>query len=143
MTYYEHNLNVKILFSHYSELNQSWAMKNTIDPFIRLYYIADGNGKVICPQNNFVLEKGKFYLLPSNTPLTFWTQSSLNIYWIHAQLTVTPGIDVFYIIPGKIMCIPQPDLCIIDRFQKLIATKTLSLADELESQELLMKIFAT
>jgi AraC-like DNA-binding protein len=142
MKYFEHNFNVKIVYRDYSELDRSWGLKNTVDPYIRLYYISDGRGRVICGKQDIPLEKGKFYLLPSNTPLTFWTGGFLNVYWAHVQLAAALGIDVFNIIPGKVMCLPEPEAHIIDGFKRLISGKSGTLADELGNQSLLMEIFA-
>jgi len=142
MKYFEHNFNVKIIQSEYSELDQSWKMNNTIDPFIRLYYIAGGRGRVLCGKQNIALEQDKLYLLPSQTSLTFWTTGYLNIYWAHVQLMLAPGIDIFNVINGKVMCIPEPEISVIERFKVLGSEKLETLSGDLRSQALVMELVA-
>lgn len=142
MKRFEYNFNVKIIQNEYSELDCSWKLNNTSDPFIRLYYITGGRGRVICGKQNIALEKGKFYLLPSQTPLTFWTTGYLNVHWAHVQLTLAPGIDIFNIIKGKVMSILEPDANIIERFKTLDIEESETLSRDLWSQALIMELIA-
>ena len=142
MKYFEYNFNVKIIQNEYSQLDCSWKSNNTSDSFIRLYYITGGQGRVICGKQNIALEKGKFYLLPSQTPLTFWTPGYLNVHWSHVQLTLTPGLDIFNIIQGKVMCIPELDNNMIERFKSLYKETFETLSDDLRSQALIMELIA-
>ena len=143
MKYFEHNFNVKIIQSEYSELDSSWGLKDIVDPFTRLYYISGGRGRVLCGKQNVGLEKGKLYLLPSQTALTFWTTNFLNVYWSHVQLMLAPGIDIFNIIKGKVMCIPEPDNNMVKGFESLYLDTPGVLYDSLRSQALIMEIIAS
>lgn len=142
MKYFEHNFNVKIVQCEYSELDRSWGLKNTIDPVIRLYYISGGRGRVLCEKQNIALEKGKFYLLPSQIPLTFWTTGYLNVHWAHVQLTLAPGIDIFNLVKGKVMCIPKPEISMIERFKTLNKEKYETLSGDLKTQAVIMELIA-
>lgn len=142
MKYFEYNFNVKIIQNEYSELDNSWGLTNTVDPVIRLYYIDEGRGRVVCGKQNLALEKGKFYLLPSQTPLTFWTTTYLNVYWAHVQLTLAPGIDIFNLIKGKIMSIPEPGVNIIQKFKALNAEEPETLSGNLKKQALIMELIS-
>jgi len=142
MIYFEQNLNVKILQSEYSKLDYSWGLTNTADSVIRLYYIDEGLGRVVCGKQSIVLEKGKFYLLPSQTLLTFWTTEYLNVHWAHVQLTLAPGIDIFNVTKGNVMCIPEPDIYIIKRFKSLNREKVETLSSNLRNQALIIELIA-
>ncbi len=142
MRYFKYNFNVKIVCRRYSELNRSWGMNNTVDPFIRLYYIAGGRGRVLCGKQNIVLEKAKLYLLPSQTPLSFWTNGYLNVHWAHVRLTLAPGIDIFNLIQGKVMCLPEPDDTMIESFKALNRENLETLPGDLRAQALVMELIA-
>ena len=142
MKYFEHNFNVRIIKTEYSELDRAWGLKNTVDPYIRLYYIKDGSGRILCEKQNVIMKKRKFYLLPSQTPLTFWTTGSLNVHWSHVQLLLAPGIDIFNIIPGKVMCIPEPDDSMVERFISIYEETVETLYNDLRSQALILELIA-
>jgi AraC-like DNA-binding protein len=142
MRYFEYNLNVKILISAYSELDKSWKLTSTIDPYIRLYYISAGQGRVLCGRQDIFLKPGRFYLLPSHTRLTFWSASYINVYWAHIQLELLPGIDIFSVVKGKVMCLEKLDYSLVDEFRRLVQSGSETLAGTLTEQALMMKLTA-
>ena len=142
MKYFKHNFNVKIICCQYDKLPYPWRNDNTVDPFMRFYYVHKGQGRIVCGKQNIAMEKGKLYLLPSQTPLTFWTSGYINLYWLHVQLTLAPGIDFFSLAPGKVMCIPALDDSLVEKLKLLSQEDVETVADDLRSQALITEIIA-
>ena len=142
MKYFKYSFNIKIVQGMYSEQGRSWGLRNTVDSVIRLYYVAGGGGRAVCGKQHIALEAGKFYLLPSQTPLTFWTTEKLDLHWMHVQLTLAPGIDIFNIIKGEIMSIPEPESSLLERFKALHGEGDEMLSGDLRRQAVIMEIIA-
>ena len=140
MIFFKYNLNVKIILLEYSELDRSWGLRNTVDPFVRLYYIAQGSGRVVCGDQDIALRQGRFYLLPSQTALTFWTNRTIHIFWSHLELTLQPGIDLFSLIGGTVMELAEPPCGIVEKFQSLHRSDCDALYENLACQALLSEI---
>jgi AraC-like DNA-binding protein len=80
------NLKVDILrIKHTTHISTEWSnLIKVINPFTRLYYVKKGYAEIIINGKKMMMTERNFYLIPSNTVLTFIKPENIfNHYWIH------------------------------------------------------------
>lgn len=86
------------------QLNKKWNYKNVISPYIRIYYIDEGEGYISTITERLKLEAGYLYLIPSFTLCNLECNKSLGQYFIHCFEDAPSGLSLFqnYRTPLKI-----------------------------------------
>ena len=143
MKYFKHNFNVKIICCQYDKLPYPWRNDNTVDPLYALLLCSRRAWAYFVWEAEYSYGKGQIYTCCRHrTPLTFWASGYINLYWLHVQLTLAPGIDFFSLAPGKVMCIPALDDSLVERLKLLSQEDVETVADDLRSQALITEIIA-
>lgn len=85
-------------------LNKKWNYKNVISPYIRVYYIDEGEGHISTITEKIKLEAGYLYIIPSFTLCNLECNKSLGQYFIHCFEDAPSGLSLFqnYRAPLKI-----------------------------------------
>jgi AraC-like DNA-binding protein len=85
-------------------LNKKWNYKNVISPYIRVYYIDEGEGYISTITEKIKLEAGYLYIIPSFTLCNLECNKSLGQYFIHCFEDAPSGLSLFqnYRAPLKI-----------------------------------------
>ncbi|WP_316792144.1 AraC family transcriptional regulator [Pedobacter frigoris] len=71
-----------LLLTDYVKLNKNWNYKNVTSVFCRILYIDDGEGKLICNLEEYILEPGFMYLIPSFTTCSYICDHYLSHHYI-------------------------------------------------------------
>lgn len=71
-----------LLLTDYVKLNKNWNYKNVTSVFFRIIYIDEGEGKLICDLEEYALEPGFIYLIPSFTTCSYVCEHYLSHYYI-------------------------------------------------------------
>lgn len=71
-----------LLLTDYVKLNKNWDYKNVTSVFNRIIYIDEGEGKLICDLEEYVLEPGFIYFIPSFTTCSYVCKHYLSHYYI-------------------------------------------------------------
>jgi len=71
-----------LLLTDYVKLNKNWNYKNVTSVFCRIIYIDEGEGKLICNHDEYILEPGFIYLIPSFTTCSYVCEHYLSHYYI-------------------------------------------------------------
>lgn len=67
----------------FAEQNADWNWKNVNSPFMRLYYVTEGNAQVILPNGTQPLKAGHLYCIPAFTTHSYHCTSRFCHYYIH------------------------------------------------------------
>jgi len=73
---------LRILNIASSELDQKWNYKNICSPFIRMYYIYEGEGSVTHKGIKYMLTPDKLILIPSFTNSSYSCNESLSMIYV-------------------------------------------------------------
>lgn len=65
------------------------------DDFNRLYYVLDGAGVINGERGRVDLVPGCFFLIPGRYKFQYDCPATMRLLWIHFQLELLPGLDVF------------------------------------------------
>jgi len=65
------------------------------DDFNRLYFILEGTGVINGSRGRIDLVPGRFFLIPGRYKFQYDCPEMMQLYWIHFQLELLPGLDVF------------------------------------------------
>ncbi|WP_114788818.1 AraC family transcriptional regulator [Niabella yanshanensis] len=76
-------------------LNKKWNYKNVISPYIRIYYIDEGEGFISTFEEKLKLEDGYFYIIPSFTLCNLECVTTLSQYFIHCFEESPSGLSLF------------------------------------------------
>lgn len=71
-----------LLLTDYVKLNKNWNYKNVTSVFCRIIYIDEGEGKLICDLEEYILAPGFMYLIPSFTTCSYVCDHYLSHYYI-------------------------------------------------------------
>ncbi|WP_316736505.1 AraC family transcriptional regulator [Pedobacter aquatilis] len=63
-------------------LNSKWSYQDIISPYIRIYYISSGEGKLYDASGSIKLEEGYLYIIPSYTMCNMSCELSLTQYYV-------------------------------------------------------------
>lgn len=63
--------------------NADWNWEKVSSPFIRLYYVVDGNAQIILPSGTYLLKPGYLYYIPAFTAHSCICNSSFSHYYLH------------------------------------------------------------
>lgn len=88
-------LNVQILENGLFRGDRSWFYNDVISDFNRLYFIIDGRGFLEDKMGRYPLLPGKLYLIPAGTQYTYRCPDFVEKFYIHFQLPLFPGKDLF------------------------------------------------
>ncbi len=96
------NLHFHILENGIFSGDTSWFFNDVNSSFNRLYFIIDGNAYIENSVGKYDLKPGKLYLIPSGSQYTYGCTSHINKFYLHFELQILPGVDVFEGIPNYI-----------------------------------------
>lgn len=65
------------------------------DDFNRLYYVLEGAGVIDGDRGRVDLVSGRFFLIPGRYKFQYDCPESMQLLWVHFQLELLPGLDVF------------------------------------------------
>lgn len=88
-------LNIQILENGLFRGDRSWFYNDVISDFNRLYFIIDGRGFLEDKTGKYPLLPGKLYLIPAGTQYTYRCPDFVEKFYIHFQLPLFPGKDLF------------------------------------------------
>lgn len=74
---------------------EEWSFQQITSPFNRLYFILDGHGSIENQNHRLELKKGHVYLVPAGTCYNYHTCHYLKKFYLHFQIQLIPGIDLF------------------------------------------------
>lgn len=74
---------------------QEWDYKGVVSPFNRLYFVLNGEGIIRNDRQEQKLQKGHVYLIPAGTCFDYKTVGYLEKLYIHFQIQIIPGMDLF------------------------------------------------
>ena len=88
---------LKLTFLHggYGKLDSTWDYDNVISPFSRLYLVTKGTAKIYHSYEEFDLEPGYLYLVPSFTYSRYRCDDHLELYYIHFLEEVGDGLSIY------------------------------------------------
>jgi len=88
---------LKLTFLHcgYSKLDSSWDYDNVISPYSRLYLVTKGTARIYHSYEQFDLEPGHLYLIPSFTYSRYQCQDHLELYYIHFSEEVGDRLSIY------------------------------------------------
>lgn len=79
----------------YVQLDKKWNYSNVVSPYYRLYLIDGGKGQVFSHKQNWLLEPGYMYIIPSFTLCNLMCPEFLSQYFIHFFEELPDGISLF------------------------------------------------
>lgn len=89
------NLHLEIYEHALYSGDRSWYYPYTISPFNRIYFMIGGNARLENQQGSFPLVPGHMYLIPCNTCYTYMCTDEIHKFYIHFNLELFPGTDLF------------------------------------------------
>lgn len=140
-------LTPRLLMAARSELNTSWRALPSHNPYNRIYFIEDGDGRVSLAGREILLRPGNLYFLPAHTPIGYQTASRVVILWLHCALGPASGLELGAFLPCRNEVTPAHPKQIQTLFNRLIrlhgvTTTGASWAQTLEIRGLLFQLLA-
>ncbi len=90
------SLNLNLHMHGYAAVKSAqWRYDKIISPFNRLYLVKDGDGVIFNDEHTIRLKKGYAYLIPLNTTYSYACRTFVEKYYVHFNLEIFPGMDVF------------------------------------------------
>lgn len=143
MDFLSQQLNLRIIQARQSVLDRNWKSKNGYDHFSRIYYVTGGNAKIGCGKHEILLEAGFLYLIPSCRHITHSCRKQVAISWIHIELTISSGIELFSFVDSGIIRLKCHELSLVDAFQQLTVDFPYeTMSDMVRGQGLVMQLLA-
>jgi AraC-like DNA-binding protein len=84
-----------LLHIDYVKLTKKWNYTHVISPYIRIYFIDEGEGYISTAKGKTKLEKGYLYIIPSFTLCNLNCPVSLSQYFVHFFEDSPDGISIF------------------------------------------------
>jgi len=84
-----------LLHVDYVKLNEKWNYPNVISPYLRIYYIDEGEGLISTAHEQVKLEPGYLYIIPSFTLCHLSCNSYLSQYFLHFFEESAEGMSIF------------------------------------------------
>ncbi|WP_020526677.1 AraC family transcriptional regulator [Flexithrix dorotheae] len=122
-----HNsLNIQLLHTDFSELNDSWNYDNVFSPFSRIYLITKGEGWVWHSNKKYCLKPNHLYLIPKFTLSRYRCDQYLSQFYIHFLSEPDDKPEVFEAFSFQYEVEASPlDYELFDRLLKLNPEKNL------------------
>jgi AraC-like DNA-binding protein len=76
------NLSLSMLYAGFKRVESWWNFKDVMSPFYRLYYIADGKGKVYINNIPYELSSGQLFLIPKFAFHSYECSDFMDHYYI-------------------------------------------------------------
>ena len=108
-------MEIMLFLSGNGECRHDWYVDEKGSDFHRVYYINGGKTSYEDDTNKFEFEKGKLYILPSNTRYVMSTDRNAPINCLHFHVKVFPPLD------DKVHIIDCDGDCIISSMIKILA----------------------
>ncbi len=89
------NLHLILLNIGGSIHNGDWNWKGISSPFIRLFYVREGNAKINLPEHTQLLKPGHLYLIPSFTLHSYECDTYFSHIYIHVYEKHAADISIF------------------------------------------------
>jgi len=109
------NYNIEVIENGLFKSDSTWNYTDIISPFNRLYFILSGGGTIANEQGSVHLVPGNIYLIPEGTKYSYSCSNSIYKLYLHFNLQIVPGTDVFEELN---QCIFMP--CSLDLINRLI-----------------------
>ncbi len=144
MEFLSQQLNLRITQAAQSNLDRNWYSDGGYDQFCRIYHVTAGKGIIKCSNREMLLEPGFFYLIPSHRHLSYSCRNHIAINWLHIELTISSGIELFTVIDSGIIRMRCPELQPVDEFQRLtVEFPYKAMADMVRGQGMVMQLLAS
>ncbi len=65
------------------------------DPYFRFYYVLDGQVSLAFADQNYQLQPGRVYIIPTNRPFRYVAPSNFTHYWLHFCSSQLEKLDYF------------------------------------------------
>lgn len=101
------NLNLTVLENGLFLGDRSWNHPDMVSPFNRLYFIIDGQAYLENEQGRWDFVPGSMYLIPPGSRYSFSCSSVIKKFYIHFNLELLPGVDLFSRL-DSFRCLPYP-----------------------------------
>lgn len=88
-------IKLEIVESGLLTAGKEWNFAQVVSPFNRLYFILEGEGEIENEVQQMKLKKGYLYLMPAGITYDYKTTGYLKKLYIHFQIQLIPGIDLF------------------------------------------------
>ncbi|MFI3206674.1 MAG: AraC family transcriptional regulator [Clostridia bacterium] len=89
------NFKLNIVEHGLLESDKSWFHSDIVSSYNRLYFIIEGNPYISRDGESFLMKAGTMYLIPAGTMYTYACSSEVHKFYLHFELPVLPGLDVF------------------------------------------------
>lgn len=98
-------ITLKLLYSGYAEVENSWAGSIVSPTDSRLYFILDGSFHIVSPDGEkTALTKGNSYLIPSGYSFDYRCDDKMSHLYFHILLSSFDGLDILGNIGRPISC---------------------------------------
>lgn len=108
-------VSAKLIIAQRVALDSTWRYMEVIDPFSRLICIHSGEGRVRIysprtihpdtgtglPYQEYRMESGYLYLIPAYTQSALWTDSHIELSYLHFQLNLAGCLSFFQAVPAR------------------------------------------
>lgn len=74
--------------------NGDWNWKGITSPFNRIYYVTEGNAKIILPNKTLTLRPNHLYFIPAFTKHTYFCNKYFRHYYIHIYEDNQDGVNI-------------------------------------------------
>ena len=120
MTYFPiESLNLQMLNVGFARHNGDWNWKNVTSPFTRIFYVTEGEAKLILPDNTVTLKPRHLYIVPPYVQHSYECRGRFFLYYLHVYERVKSESNVFelYTLPTEVKAEPI-DALIFENFCK-------------------------
>ena len=90
------SITVRLGYSGYAVVDQSWKTNQLATPFNRLYLIESGTGELSTDTETVTLAPGKVYLLPAGLPCSYHCDDSLTLLFFHFNIAPPDRFDLMH-----------------------------------------------
>lgn len=82
------------IYQHGFVKTKDWYYHQRKDPYNRIYIITSGEGYLKNKRGKWSLKEGYAYFIPRDKIFTMGSDSEIEMFWIHFDLELFPGIDM-------------------------------------------------
>lgn len=85
---------LKIVSSGNAFCDSLWQATKLSPPYSRLYYIAEGEGKIKGEEEELTLKAGMLYMIPAGYSFSYSCKNSMHQLYFHLNLMNSGGVDI-------------------------------------------------
>ena len=90
-------ITLRLISGAVTQCDSNWSSGSKLhsDDFNRLYYVLEGAGVINGDRGRIDLIPGCFFLIPGRYKFQYDCPEMMQLFWIHFQFELLPGLDVF------------------------------------------------